>query len=74
MVFANTPDSSMRAASRELASADFTEGSRQTGEDQAAHAPGRTCKTCGHVIEAGQDARRRGESDWAHDVCPAVPE
>jgi hypothetical protein len=33
MVFANTPDSSMRAASRELTHADFTDGSRETGED-----------------------------------------
>jgi hypothetical protein len=33
-----------------------------------------TCKTCGHAIIAGQDARLRGEADWVHDVCPIVPD
>jgi hypothetical protein len=38
--------------------------------DLFAHAAGRVCKTCGRTIEARQAARRRGEADWAHDVCP----
>ena len=31
------------------------------------------CQACGRVIEPGQAARRRGESNWAHDVCPPQP-
>ena len=60
------------AESRRLADADFTEGDQQPGEDHFAHATGKTCKSCGHPIEAGQAARRRGETEWAHDVCPVV--
>jgi hypothetical protein len=58
--------------SRRLADADLNEGDRRTEEDHFAHAAGQVCKTCGRTIEAGQAARRRGEADWAHDVCPAV--
>jgi ADP-ribose pyrophosphatase YjhB (NUDIX family) len=58
------------AESRTLADADIKEHERPSGEDHLAHAPGRTCKACGQVIEPRQGARRRGESDWAHDVCP----
>jgi len=58
------------AESRILAEADIKENERPGGEDHSAHAPGRTCKACGEIIEPGQAARRRGESDWAHDVCP----
>ena len=58
--------------SRKIADADFSEGEQQTGEDHFAHATGKTCKSCGRVIEAGQPARRRGETEWAHDVCPVV--
>jgi hypothetical protein len=59
--------------SRRLAEADFEEHGPPTGtgEDHFAHAAGRTCVACGQVIEPGQAARRRGESDWAHDVCPS---
>jgi hypothetical protein len=57
--------------SRRLADADLNEGDRRTEEDHFAHAAGKVCKTCGRTIEAGQAARRRGEADWAHDVCPA---
>lgn len=59
------------AESRILADADVKEDERPGGEDHFAHAPGRTCKACGKIIEPGQAARRRGESDWAHDVCPS---
>jgi hypothetical protein len=59
--------------SRRLADTDFEEHGQptRTGEDHFAHAPGRICKACGDVIEPGQAARRRGDSDWAHDVCPS---
>jgi ADP-ribose pyrophosphatase YjhB (NUDIX family) len=65
-----TPEFWIAAESRILADADFEEQGRPAGEDHFAHAPGRTCLVCGQVIEPGQAARRRGESDWAHDVCP----
>jgi ADP-ribose pyrophosphatase YjhB (NUDIX family) len=58
------------AESRILADADVKRDERPGGEDHAAHATGRTCIACGQVIEREQAARRRGESDWAHDVCP----
>jgi hypothetical protein len=47
-------------------------GGQHTGEDQFAHTTGKICKTCGQTIEPEQAARRRGETEWAHDVCPAV--
>ena len=43
---------------------------QRTGEDHFAHAAGKICKACGQTIEAEQTARRRGETEWAHDVCP----
>jgi hypothetical protein len=48
------------------------QGDQHTGEDQFAHTTGKICKTCGQTIEPEQAARRRGETEWAHDVCPAV--
>jgi len=68
-----TPQQSLVGGeSRRLADADLGEGDKHTGEDHFAHATGKTCKACGRTIEAGQAARRRGETDWAHDVCPIV--
>ena len=58
------------AESKALADADVNDPDRVSGEDHFAHAPGRTCLACGREIEKGQAARRRGETDWAHDVCP----
>ena len=58
--------------SQRLAHVDLNERDRHTEEDHFAHAAGKTCKTCGRTIEAGQAARRRGETDWAHDVCSVV--
>jgi hypothetical protein len=58
--------------SKRIADADFAEGEQQTGEDHFAHAPGKVCMSCGRMIEAGQAARRRGEADWVHDVCPVM--
>ena len=55
-----------------LANADLSERDRHTEEDHFAHAAGKICKSCGRAIEAGQPARRRGETDWAHDVCPVI--
>jgi hypothetical protein len=58
--------------SKRLAGADSSERDRHTGEDHFAHAAGKICKSCGHTIEARQAARRRGETDWVHDVCPVI--
>lgn len=58
--------------SRRLADADLSQGDQPAEEDHFAHADGKICKTCGHAIVAGQPARRRGETEWAHDVCPVV--
>jgi hypothetical protein len=57
--------------SNRLADADFSERDR-VAEDHSAHAAGKTCMICGRAIEAGQDARRRGEADWMHEVCPVT--
>ena len=54
------------------ADADPGKGGQHTGEDHSAHTTGKICKTCGQTIEAEQAARRRGEAEWAHDVCPVV--
>jgi len=35
-----------------------------------AHATGEQCPRCGHPIEASQVARRVGDGDWVHDMCP----
>lgn len=58
--------------SQRLADADLDEGDQPPGEDHFAHATGKICKACGRTIKAGQAARRRGETDWVHDVCPVV--
>lgn len=70
-----TPQQSFIAAeSRQLADADLSPGDQPSEEDHFAHATGKTCKTCGRAIEAGQPARRRGETEWSHDVCPVGPD
>ena len=58
--------------SRQIADTDFGRGGQHTEEDHFAHATGEISKGCGRTIEAGQPARRRGETEWAHDVCPVV--
>jgi hypothetical protein len=35
-----------------------------------AHAPGKACARCGAVIAPGQDARRRADGQWMHEICP----
>jgi hypothetical protein len=50
---------------REEAELDYLEP-----EDNEAHAPGQVCERCGAVITAGQDARRRPDGHWVHEVCP----
>lgn len=71
MVSGYTPQQGYIASqSKQLASADFTEPAGDTGEDHSTHVAGKTCASCGETISAGQPARRRGESDWVHDVCP----
>ena len=39
-------------------------------EDNEAHAAGNVCPRCGTVITTGQDARRRLDGQWVHEVCP----
>ena len=39
-------------------------------ESNEAQAPGQVCARCGQVIEGGQDARRRADGRWMHEVCP----
>jgi hypothetical protein len=71
MVAGYTPNQGYIAMrSQQLADADFTGTRQDTGEDHSAHADGKTCASCGELIGAGQPARRRGDSDWVHDVCP----
>jgi len=63
------PQSRIAAEGGVLADAEIKDDERQpAGEDHFAHAPGRICKACGGIIEPGQAARRRGESDWEHRV------
>jgi hypothetical protein len=71
MVAGYTPQQGHAAMqSRQLADADFTEPARDTGEDHSAHAAGKTCAHCGEPIGARQPARRHGDTEWVHDVCP----
>jgi hypothetical protein len=60
------------AESQRLAGEDFTGSGETGGEDHSAYAPGRICVRCDRVIDAGQPARRRGESGWAHETCPEI--
>jgi PAS domain-containing protein len=39
-------------------------------EDNEATAPGETCARCGNQIQFGEDARRRADGRWVHEVCP----
>ena len=63
------PNALVSAPAIELEHKDYSPNQR-VGEDHFAHASGRICKKCDQRIEAGQPARRRGETDWVHDVCP----
>jgi hypothetical protein len=73
MVAGHTPQYGYIAGGSErLANAGLSERGRRTGEDHSAHAAGKICKSCGRPIKAEQPARRRGETDWAHDVCPVT--
>ena len=49
---------------------DFTPLDQPASGDHSAHAPGQVCAKCGQRIEAAQPARKRGVSDWVHDLCP----
>jgi hypothetical protein len=40
-------------------------------EDNEAHAAGKVCGRCGAVIAPGQDARRRPDGQWVHEICPS---
>ena len=63
------PPAQPSGALADIANKDFTPNDRPAG-DLYAHAPGRMCKKCDRRILASQPARKRGESDWVHDVCP----
>jgi hypothetical protein len=39
-------------------------------EGNEAQAPGETCARCGKEIQPGDDARRRADGQWVHEVCP----
>jgi hypothetical protein len=55
-----------------LEHADFTDGSRGTGNgaDHFSHVKDRVCQKCDREITARQPARRKGEDGWVHDTCP----
>ena len=73
MTYGYSPQQGYIAAeSRKLADADYSQGDQPAEEDHSAHAAGKICKSCGHVIKAAQPARRRGETEWSHDVCPVI--
>lgn len=38
--------------------------------DNEAHAPGEICARCGNEIQPGDDARRRADGKWVHEICP----
>lgn len=69
MVYAN-PDGFVKAEMIGFEQKDLTPADAQAAGDHYAHAPGRICMKCDRLIKAGQPARKRGESSWAHDVCP----
>jgi hypothetical protein len=39
-------------------------------DDNEAAAAGETCARCGNKIRLGEDARRRADGRWMHEVCP----
>jgi hypothetical protein len=39
-------------------------------DDNEAHAPGEICARCGNRIQPGDEARRRADGTWVHEVCP----
>ena len=39
-------------------------------DDNELHAPGKICARCGAEIASGQDARRRLDGQWVHEICP----
>jgi hypothetical protein len=45
---------------------------RLSWDDNEAHAAGKVCARCGAVISASEDARRRADGQWVHEICPVV--
>jgi hypothetical protein len=39
-------------------------------DDNEAAAPGETCARCGNQLQPGDEARRRADGRWVHEVCP----
>jgi hypothetical protein len=66
------PDDGEDAPEREVAERERED--RETAyldpESNEAQAPGQVCARCGRVMERGQDARRRADGRWMHEVCP----
>jgi hypothetical protein len=63
----------LSAQADSLAHANLDGGAGNTSGDHFAHTSGKVCKTCHHPIRDGQPARRRGDTEWSHDVCPDIP-
>lgn len=61
----DTPEREVREHDREDREVEYLDP-----EANEAHAPGQVCARCGAVIVAGQDARRRPDGRWMHEVCP----
>jgi hypothetical protein len=69
---AHPMEPNLASAGAGIQGADATDSRNDTVADAFSHAPGRICKNCDQLIEARQPARRKGENDWVHDVCPDV--
>jgi hypothetical protein len=63
----------LSAQADSLAHANLDPGAGNASGDHFAHTSGKVCKTCRHPIRDDQPARRRGDTEWSHDVCPAIP-
>ena len=61
----DTPEREVREHDREDREVEYLDP-----EDNEAHAPGQACARCGTVVTASQDARRRPDGRWVHEVCP----
>jgi hypothetical protein len=58
------------ARPRERPEAPRGAGDSDQWADNEAHAVGKVCARCGAVIAPGQDARRRADGQWMHEICP----
>jgi hypothetical protein len=49
---------------------DFVRHNRGPEDEHWAHPFGAQCARCGHLMEEGDFARRRGDGSWVHERCP----